>query len=75
MMEKDFFELYEMEGNEVAKIFNDANKDQGEDKSASSAQFANAIQALKRKRSMRPAEMLQDAKMSINHLDDNFEQA
>jgi hypothetical protein len=27
MMEKDFFELYEMEGNEVAKIFNDANKD------------------------------------------------
>ena len=75
MMEKDFFELYEMEGNEVAKIFNDANKDQGEDKSASSAQFANAVQALKRKRSMRPAEMLQDAKMSINHLDDNFEQA
>ena len=37
MMERDFFELYELEGTEVANIFNEVNKDQGEDKSTSSA--------------------------------------
>ena len=37
-MERDFFELYEEEGGEVAKIIGEAGKDVADDKSNNSAQ-------------------------------------
>ena len=71
MMERDFFELYEEEGAEVAKIVGEANAG-GDDKSNNSAQVAQAISNLKRKRTLDKKEMGGDARIAINELDDNY---
>ena len=70
-LQKDFFELYQDEGEEIQNIFNDAGKDEREDKSTNSAAVANAITNLKRKRTLGKAEIAGDAKAAINAADDD----
>ena len=70
-LQRDFFELYQDEGEEVEKIFGEAGRADGDDKSANSAKVALAISSLKRKRTLGRAEIGVDAKAAINDGDDD----